>query len=148
MLNGMSTSFYPNEEVSTALHTDICSPHATYPTWSKLGEVQQNTLKSEGGNIWHRLVEILNPDLVLISVARKYTNQIKFRKSKWKTYASIKNKKDGTPRSKPYYVEIADSLIGDKIGYLVFGQAAQMPFGTLSTGYKEEVGEKLLELLN
>ena len=33
MLNGLGASFYEGKP-STALHTDICSPVATDPTWS------------------------------------------------------------------------------------------------------------------
>lgn len=142
MLNGMNTSFY-GKKVNTALHTDLCSPHATYPTWSKLGESEQNTLRIEGGGFWQRLVEYLEPDIMLISIARKYTNIIKFRKSKWRIHSNILNKKDGTPRSKPYDIEISDCQVGKKKGYMVFGQAAQMPFGTLSTEHKEDVGKSL-----
>ena len=35
ILNGMDASFYDGQ-ISTALHTDLCSPLATDPTWSKL----------------------------------------------------------------------------------------------------------------
>lgn len=146
ILNGMSASYYPGKK-NTVLHTDICSPHATYPTWSKLGETQQNTLRNDGKQFWNTLVEILKPDLMLISVARKYANMIRFRKSKWMEHFKIKTKKDGTPRSKPYLIEVAESQIDTKKGYLVFGQAAQMPFGTLSTEHKKQVGEQLLTLL-
>jgi len=44
-------------------------------------------------------------------------------------------------------VEVADFSINGKKGRLVFGQAAQLPFGTLSTDDKEIVGEKLLNLI-
>ena len=147
ILNGMSASYYPGK-INTALHTDICSPHATYPTWSKLGETHQDTLRNEGKQFWNRLVEILQPDLMLVSIARKYTKMIRYRRSKWETFYRITEKKDGKPRSKPYLIEVAESQVGSKNGYLVFGQAAQMPFGTLSTKHKKQVGEQLVTLLN
>lgn len=146
ILNGIHASYYPNTEENRALHTDICSPHATSPTWSKLGESHQDALRFEGERYWHRLVETLKPDIVLVSVARKYLNMIRFRKTRWKVFTSIFTKKDGSPRSKPYDIEIAECEVGDNKGFLVFGQAAQLPFGTLSTGYKGVVGERLLEL--
>jgi len=91
ILNGMLASYYPGK-INTALHTDICSPHATYPTWSKLGETQQNTLRNEGKQFWNRLVEILQPDLMMISIARKHTKMIRYRRSKWETFFRISKK--------------------------------------------------------
>lgn len=40
LLNGLEASYY-NGRPSTALHTDICSPVATDPTWSSLGSVDR-----------------------------------------------------------------------------------------------------------
>ena len=37
VLRGMEASYYDGE-VNTALHTDLCSPLATDPTWSRLGD--------------------------------------------------------------------------------------------------------------
>lgn len=147
LLNGMHSSYYPNGEHNTALHTDLCSPFATDITWSKLSISYRNILRTEGMRFWHRLVEILKPDMIVISVARKYLRSIRFRKSSWKKHTTMYEKKDGTLRSKPYDIEVAKSQIGAKKGYLVFGEAAQKPFGTLSTGYKGIIGERLLDLI-
>lgn len=148
ILNGMHASYYPNTEHNTALHTDLCSPFATDITWSKLSVRYRNVLRTDGVRIWHRLVEILKPDIIMLSITRKYLSLIRFRKSTWKKHTSIFLKKDGSSRSKPYDIEVAKSQIVDKKGYLVYGEAAQKPFGTLSTGYKEIVGERLLDLFD
>ena len=55
ILNGMHTSYYPNIEHNTALHTDLCSPFSTDITWSKLSVRYRNVLRSDGISIWHRL---------------------------------------------------------------------------------------------
>ena len=41
LLKGMEASFYKGG-ASTALHTDICSPVATNPTWNDLDEADRN----------------------------------------------------------------------------------------------------------
>ena len=51
----MQTSYYLGE-ASTALHTDICSPVATDPTWSRLSESDRTTLEADGGPLWHALL--------------------------------------------------------------------------------------------
>ena len=62
------SNFYPGWE-STALHTDICSPVATNPTWSKLPKADQETLEMYGLPLWHDLLDQLRPHIVVISVA-------------------------------------------------------------------------------
>jgi hypothetical protein len=148
VLNGLNASYYPTLDPNTAIHTDLCSPFATDITWSKLSVRNRNVLRADGIPIWHRLTEILKPDMTLVSIARMRLKSIKFRASTWKKFTSIYEKKDGTPRSKPYDIEVAKSQIGDKNGHLVFGPAAQKPFGTLSTGHKRIVGGRLLDLFD
>ena len=60
MLNGLGASFYEGKP-STALHTDLCSPVATDPTWSGLDPDEQKALEKEGGPLWHGLLEVLQP---------------------------------------------------------------------------------------
>ena len=45
MLNGLGASYYEGQD-STALHTDICTPVATDPTWSRLGRAARRVLHS------------------------------------------------------------------------------------------------------
>ena len=48
LLNGAGASYYTGH-TSTVLHTDICSPVATNPTWSQLAMADQATLEADGG---------------------------------------------------------------------------------------------------
>ena len=49
-LNGAGSSYYSGE-TSTALHTDICSPVATSPTWSQARMTTgRASLEAEGGS--------------------------------------------------------------------------------------------------
>lgn len=61
----LDCSRYPNH----VLHTDICSPVPTDPTWSKLSKLDRSNLFHFGQKIWHSLVEVLQPELILISVS-------------------------------------------------------------------------------
>ena len=47
LINGMGASYYDGR-TSTVLHTDICSPIATDPTWSQLGEADRRVLVDDG----------------------------------------------------------------------------------------------------
>jgi len=82
MLNGLNSSYYDNEYPNRVLHTDICSPLATDITWSKLNDRAQARLSYDGNKIWHSLVDFLAPDFILISVARRHLNKIRFKRTK------------------------------------------------------------------
>src|SRR5574344_529650 len=67
ILNGLSASYYSSYNY-TALHTDICSPLATNPTWSKLSKETQSALYEDGFEIWKELIEELQPDIMFVSI--------------------------------------------------------------------------------
>jgi len=146
MLNGLSSSYYDNEHPNRALHTDICSPLATDTTWSKLNDRQRAKLSYDGKMIWHSLVEILAPDFILISLARQHLNKIRFNRTKWREFIRITHDKYGTLRNNPYRISISTYSIDKKNGILVFGRAANTPFGLISNIQKREIGNRLLEL--
>lgn len=79
VLNGLDTCYYEDIKQNTALHTDICSPIATNPTWAGLSKKQKELLKTEGFKLWKDLVKELKPDLVLISTKRDYLNELPVR---------------------------------------------------------------------
>ena len=148
ILNGMNASYYENKDPNRVLHTDICSPFATNLTWSKkkFHRDQKANMIKEGKKIWHKLVELLDPDIIIISVAKKYLKNIQLNQSKWIEFHRIYRKQDGTKRKLPYIVTISKYNTSTDKGYLVFGQAAQIPFGTISGPQKHELGQKLLTL--
>lgn len=57
---------------NTALHTDIGTPLATDPTWSKLPTEAKARLQATGRSLWMHLIKALEPDLILISVAPQH----------------------------------------------------------------------------
>ncbi|MCY3701358.1 MAG: hypothetical protein OXG16_01580, partial [Rhodospirillales bacterium] len=77
LLGGMEASYYEGR-ASTALHTDICSPVATNPTWTGLNAGTRSVLASDGTSLWHMLLEELRPQIVALSVAKAHLNRIEF----------------------------------------------------------------------
>lgn len=137
LLRGLDCSYYGSAP-STALHTDLCSPLATDPTWKDLPPEAQLRLIQSGTSLWHSLVEWLLPDLIIVSVARSHLERIRFHvQAGWKIVHTI-------ARNNPYDVELTKLKIADgRIANLVFGKAAQKPFGTDSNTDKRRIGAAL-----
>ena len=141
LLNGAGSSYYEGGAASTALHTDICSPVATNPTWSQLKTAAQSALEKDGGPLWHTLLKVLRPQIVALSVARKHLRRIEFEpKTEWETVHEFKRTRSGAPRRRPYEVLARWYDVGDERSLFIFGQAAQTPFGLLSDTGKRETG--------
>ena len=140
LLQGMGASYYP-DSASTALHTDICSPVATDPTWSKLGASDQKPLEADGGPLWHGLLAELRPHIVALSVAKKHLERIEFAPmDEWKTVHVFTRTASGALRSQPYEVRARRYEVGGEPSLFVFGRAATKPFGLLSDVHKRETG--------
>lgn len=77
VLESFDASFY-GEAKNTAIHTDICSPWATIPTWSKLPEKIKHDLEIEGHALWKKLILELQPDVILFSSSPNHENKIDF----------------------------------------------------------------------
>ena len=141
VLNGAGSSYYKGEAASTALHTDICSPVATDPTWNDLGEAAHAALVADGRPLWRMLLKVLRPQIVALSVARKHLRRIEFEPmTEWETVLEFKRARSGAPRRRPYEVLARWYDVGGERCLFVFGQAAQTPFGLLSDTGKRETG--------
>jgi len=146
LLNGLGASYYTGA-ASTALHTDICSPVATDPTWSRLDKADRAALEAEGGPLWRILLQELRPQIVAISVAKAHLERIEFAAiSDWEVVHTFRRKADGKPRSQPYEIRGRWYDVGGARSLFVFGQAAQKPFGTLADSQKQQAGRMLLEV--
>ena len=140
VLNGAGASYYKGA-VSTALHTDICSPVPTSPTWSKLGPADRAALEAEGGPLWHMLLEALRPNMVVLSVAKSRLKRIQFTPmTEWKAIYTSKHKKDGTPRQVPYKICARWYEVGGERSLFVFGPAGNTPFEKLDDDRKRKAG--------
>jgi len=133
-LNGLECSYYGGLS-HVALHTDICSPLPTNPTWSGLSPSVREELQGDGVALWHDLVRCLQPDVIVISVARKYLDLVEFPMTRtWRTAYTIE-------RATPYVVQSARVEIGGrKRAHVVFGRASQLPFGSISNAAKRSIG--------
>ncbi len=134
LLNGLDSSFY-GARTNTALHTDLCSPLATNPTWSKLSREQRSHLALDGIGLWHALAEYLAPDLIIVSVSLHYLFEIHFRGlTQWRVLHIVR-------RQNPYEVKGKwVAITSTKRALLVFGRAANTPFGTVSSADKLKIG--------
>jgi hypothetical protein len=142
MLNGIGTSYYDGRN-SVALHTDLCTPLATDPTWSRLDREEQVALEGSGRALWHDLVGALQPDLVLISVRRALTETVAF------PLIEDLGVVFELTRTRPYRLYAARRAVnGDKEAVFVFGQASQTPFGSVSGADKRLMGARLRELVD
>lgn len=141
MLNGMGAS-YCKGQPSTALHTDICSPIATNPTWSCLGPEQQIALKKDGGPLWHRLLEVLRPEIVVFWVGFKHLPSFTFEAVDkcYPVHVYTKNK-NGSERERP--VEVCAQwfeIRGDRSLFIFINPAQQAPLSFLDDSKKRKTG--------
>lgn len=144
LLNGANASYYPRW-ASTVLHTDICSPIATDPTWSRLGDTDRATLEVHGPTIWHGLVEQLKPHIVVLSVAKRYLSHIVFDPlSRWKPTHRFDRTDSGASRSRPYVARARWYLIGGDPTLFVYCPAGRTPL-TISTNQKRSLGAICLQ---
>jgi hypothetical protein len=107
-----------------------------------LSGAQRARLMQEGVALWHRLVEYLEPDLIVISVASGLRRLIDFElAAPWQPIFTIERRKDGSLKRRPYTVEAATiRLGGGKLTRIVFGRAAHTPFGLISNADKLAIG--------
>ena len=143
LLNGMGASYYDGE-TSTVLHTDICSPVATDPTWSRLSDADQALLVADGAPLWHELLELLQPDVVVLSVARRHLARIMFEPlaplAPWELIHSFGYTADGELRSRPYDAHGCWHVVGGEPSLIVFCPASQTPLGSISKNHRHELG--------
>jgi hypothetical protein len=145
-LQGMGVSYYGGSN-GTALHTDVGSPLATDPTWSKLDSNVTVRLESTGRPLWHRLVNYLQPDVVLWSTARRWLDFIELDPlSEWRPVAVFDRKKDGTDRKTPVRILTRRYALGSgKEALFAFGPAQVKPLGDITHEQKREAGAAIRE---
>ena len=140
ILNGMGASYYSGKEFNNrALHTDICSPWATNPTWSKLPISEQKELICTGFPEWQELVVALEPDIILFSIPQKYVKMLEI--GPLDDLCSITATKSGEQRKKPIIIQ--KGMYGKSLA--VFGRTRNVPFGSLGKEQKKELGELIID---
>ena len=140
LLNGMGASYYDGE-ASTVLHTDICSPVATDPTWSRLRATDRAALAAGGVGLWHELLKVLRPHVVVLSVGKSHLGRIKFDAlGSWEPIHRIEHTADGTSRKKPYEAAGCWFDIDGEPSLFVFCPASQTPLGSISYNQRHQLG--------
>jgi len=135
VLSGFGASFLEGP-TRRALHTDLMSPVATQPTWSKLAPATQMALSGLGVQLWHGLIEFLSPDLLLVSVARANFRRIVFPLQGTASKSIVVGGKSRYPVTGHTVL-----LKSGKFTDVVYTTPAQVPFGFLSHSEKGQVGK-------
>jgi hypothetical protein len=141
LLEGLQASFEGGFGNNTAVHTDLCSPVPTSPTWSRLPAPVRAQLSVRGVRLWHELTELLRPDVVLLSLARHHLSRIDFPPidPDWSEWFAIPQP------AKPYVVLRRRYEVGGRSVLFVWGRAANTPFGSLSYAARRQLGARILE---
>lgn len=123
------------------MHTDLCSPVPTSPTWSRLPKATRAVLAGPGVRLWHDLVRVLQPHVVLLSVARSHLATIAFTaiEPEWTVLHTIEQKKQ------PYLVRARRYDVDGSPVLVVWGRAANTPFGSISYAARREIGARILK---
>lgn len=126
LLQPLGASFYDDHypgsapswwspQPNTALHTDLCSPLATRPTWSRLDDRTKDALRAFGVPFWRDLIRVLAPNLIIISVAWPYLRDI--GDLSWRRFPAF------TGASRNQEMMIARS----SVSHVVWGRAGRRP---------------------
>lgn len=136
LLNGMNASFYScGKFKNRAIHTDICSPWATDPTWMNLPLRDREKLFKKGFQLWKDLVKELSPDIILFSIPNEYVKRLYV--SGIGELCQISTTKDGKQRKSPIIIKKGTY----EKAIAVFGKTRNVPFGSLGKEQKEELGK-------
>lgn len=148
ILHGIDASYYDrNDYTNRALHIDICTPLATDPTWTGLDKSVQRKLEAPGREIYGQLLEVLQPDIILISVRKEYLNKMKLKEKKLFKQFTLRG--DGSEMVRPYKVfKYFNSLESGKEVEVFFGMAGLVPFMYLCKEHKLTLGRAIKDYIN
>jgi hypothetical protein len=160
VLAGVGASYYPldsqhrkasQDANNTALHVDVCSPIATNPTWSKDAlAMTREKLTPHGNQIFKQLMSLLQPDIIIASVAPYHL--VPFHpafssKDGWTEIIHHSNTGDGKKKLRSALIVRTFHEEEGRAGkrqLLVFGSAADTPFGRFSDTRKRDAGAAIL----
>ena len=145
-LQGMGASYY-GERANVALHTDIGSVLPTDPTWSGLDASVRRRLAEVGGPFWHLLIECLQPDILLISMRRRWLESVEFTPcGDWQRIHGFDFTTDGERRKRPVGVHARWHTLSSGMPVLLAHvPASQKPLAALSHQQRRLAGTKIKE---
>ena len=140
-LQGIGVSYYDGK-ANIALHTDIGSVLPTNPTWSKLRVSSRRRLCKEGVPLWHRLIERLQPDILLQSTGREWLDLIPFAPlTPLEQVHKFDLTEKGEQSKRPVEVNVRwYSLSSGKSVLVAHFTAAQTPLGFITHEKKRQAG--------
>ena len=151
ILNGLNASYYGTME-NTVLHTNILTPLSLTKNWSDYAKDSPDNLNyliKHGHSQWLKLIDILQPDIIITSIGDKYRDNIlNGQKINWIRIENITTNTNGKKRRKPYQVQCAVvCLDSGKKTLLVIGDKSALPF-MISQKQKLQIGAKLFRLMS
>jgi hypothetical protein len=157
VLNGAGASYFKNKQKNVALHLDLCSPLATDPTWSKLGEQnrdktrhpetlerernEKNKLTYEGTALFNLALEALIPDIVIFGVGQVHLKSHFDFLNRDKLMPCEPHLNDNPKKN----FTITFNNIKGKNTLFANGSANVKPFGNFTKEQKSRCGKKITE---
>lgn len=139
-------SYYDNAP-NRAIHTDTLSPFATFPTWSKFAtqsqrERIQRRFSDIGIPLWNELVEILEPDIIFMSLNKKYISHIDFYQT-FRDYITYHDKQYYGESLKIQYGYI--NLNGKTAHIFNESRTNVVPFNAIGNEHSALLGKQIFE---
>lgn len=107
-------SYYKDEKENVPLHIDLATAIATNPTWGGLPKEAKQLFLSRNKGKWTRLLEILSPDIMLLSLDTKYLKEVD-RNLYEKLQENIEEYQEANNTRKKKYLTSEVSLKNEKI---------------------------------
>ncbi|MFU8858751.1 MAG: hypothetical protein ACNA8S_17315 [Deferrisomatales bacterium] len=149
VLAGMDAGYRSSDrQPNRVLHTDLCSPLATDPTWKglerEMGPDAFPRFQEEGKTLWHDLVEALRPDVLLVSLAEGYLRDLRFANGDgWPVWQELCNGR----AQDPYLVRKTElRLTGGHRCLAVWGRGRNRPFA-IRAAEKRALGRSIQAVL-
>lgn len=126
-----------------ALHLDVCTPIATRPAWGQLGREcprARTRLINVGIPFWWRLVQWLEPDVILLSVAREVFNRSSMRRRDGRD-CRLALASDG-PGVEAYFRLSLPAGTDALLVYAPNGSGNGVPFGLTTSVERNDLGRR------
>lgn len=136
-----NASYYDNMP-NRAIHTDTLSPFATFPKWSKMPLHIQRRFSNAGICLWNELVEILEPDIIFMSLNEKYISDIDF----YQTFNDYIIYHDKQYNGKPLKIQYGYINLNGKTAH-IFNESRTnvVPFNAIGNEHSALLGRKIFK---
>ena len=146
LLSALNSSYYDNKNADyRVLHTDVVSPFATCPTWSKkIPDEAKRIIMNKGNSLWKALLEYLEPDIIFMSLKREYFEDLDFVKT-FEIYKEYSTTVNGKKRKHKLIVEKYSYRIPSGKIIKIFNESITncVPFNSIGSKRASELGESI-----